>query len=108
MKEREESSSIFVVGERIYNVKFNMNAQTWLLIHYWLFLLEYFFPPRGGLGPKGCVGHTLMVAKETLWLKQIVQLEQMNKFYFNLLDKETYILENICKKCCNFSLNAVF
>ena len=34
MKEREESSSIFVVGERIYNVKFNMNAQTWLLNHY--------------------------------------------------------------------------
>ena len=31
MKEREESSSIFVVLERIYNVKFNMNAQTWLL-----------------------------------------------------------------------------
>ena len=61
MKEREESSSIFVVGERIYNVKFNMNAQTWLLNHYWLFLLEYFFPLRGGLGPKGCVGHTLMV-----------------------------------------------
>jgi len=60
MKEREESSSIFVVGERIYNVKFNMNAQTFLLIHYWLFLLEYFFPPRGGLGPKGCVGRTLM------------------------------------------------
>ena len=46
MKEREESSSIFVVGESIYNVKFNMNAQT----------------PRGGLGPKGCVGHTLMEA----------------------------------------------
>ena len=60
MKEREESSSIFIVGEWIYNVKFNMNAQTWLLNHYWLFLLEYFFPPRGGLGPKGCVGHTLM------------------------------------------------
>ena len=60
MKEREESFSIFVVGERIYNVKFNMNAQTWLLNHYWLFLLEYFFPPRGGLGPKGCVGRTLM------------------------------------------------
>ena len=34
MKEREESFSIFVVGERIYNVKFNMNAQTWLLNHY--------------------------------------------------------------------------
>ena len=61
MKEREESSSIFVVGERIYNVKFNMNAQTWLLIHYWLFLLEYFFSSQGGLGPKGCVGRTLMV-----------------------------------------------
>ena len=60
MKEREESSSLFVVGERIYNVKFNMNAQTWLLSHYWLFLLMYFFPPRGGLGPKGCVGPTLM------------------------------------------------
>ena len=26
MKERKESSSIFVVGERIYDVKFNMNA----------------------------------------------------------------------------------
>ena len=48
MKEREESFSIFVVGERIYNVKFNMNAQTWLLIHYWLFLLEYFFSSQGG------------------------------------------------------------
>ena len=31
-----------------YNVKFNMNAQTWLLNHYWLFLLEYFFPSQGG------------------------------------------------------------
>jgi len=39
MKEREE---------RIYNVKFNMNAQTWLLSHYWLFLLEYFFSSQGG------------------------------------------------------------
>ena len=39
---------IFVVGERIHNVKFNMNAQTWLLIHYWLFLLEYFFSSQGG------------------------------------------------------------
>ena len=34
MKEREESSSIYIVGERIYNVKFNMNAQTWLHNHY--------------------------------------------------------------------------
>ena len=50
MKEREESSSIFVVGERIYNVKFNMNAQTWLLDHYWL--LAYFFPSRGALVQK--------------------------------------------------------
>ena len=33
MKEREESSSIFVVWERLYDVKFNMNAQTWLLNH---------------------------------------------------------------------------
>jgi len=38
-----------------------MNAQTLLLNNYWLFLLKYFFPPRGGLGPKGCVGHTPMV-----------------------------------------------
>ena len=37
-----------------------MNAQTWLLIHYWLFLLDHNFPPRGGLGPKGCVGRTPM------------------------------------------------
>ena len=34
-----------------------MNAQTWLLNDYWLFLLEYFF----GLGPKGCVGRTVMI-----------------------------------------------
>ena len=61
MKETEESSSIFTVGERKYNVKFNMNDQTWLLNHYWLFLLEYLFSSQGGLGPKGCVGHTLMV-----------------------------------------------
>ena len=61
MKEREESSSIFVVWEKKHNVKFNINAQTWLLSHYWLFLLMYFFPPRGGLGPKSCVGHTLML-----------------------------------------------
>ena len=60
MKEREESSSIFAVLERLYNVNFNMNAQTWLLNHYWLFLLEHFFPPRGGLGPKECVGNTPM------------------------------------------------
>ena len=51
MKEREESSSIYIVGERIYNFKFNMNAQTWLLNHYWLFLLEYFF--FLSLGPVG-------------------------------------------------------
>ena len=44
-----KSSSIFVVGERIYNVKFNMNAQTWLLNHYWLFLLEYLFSSQGTL-----------------------------------------------------------
>ena len=62
MKGREESSLIFIVGERKYNVKFNMNAnaQIWLLNHYWLFLLEHFFPPRGGLGPKECVGNTPM------------------------------------------------
>ena len=36
-----------------------MNAQTWLLNHYWLFLL-------GGLGPKGCVGHTPMVVIKVL------------------------------------------
>ena len=29
IKERKESSSIFVVWEWIYNVKFNMNAKTW-------------------------------------------------------------------------------
>jgi len=56
IKERKESSSIFVVWEWIYNVKFNMIAQTWLYNHYWLFLAV----TRGGLGPKGCVGHTLM------------------------------------------------
>ena len=73
MKEREESSSIFVVGKRIYNVKFNINAQTFLLIHYWLFLLEYFFPPTGGLGPKGCVGRTLMsLAQKGLSKKRVV------------------------------------
>ena len=60
MKERKKSSSVFVVWERIYNVKFNMNVQTWLLNHYWLFLLEYFYSSQGGLGPKGCVGHTPM------------------------------------------------
>ena len=60
MKEREESSSIYIVGERIYNFKFNMNAQTWLLNHYWLFLLEYFFSSHWGLGAKGYLCHTLM------------------------------------------------
>ena len=48
MKKKEKSSSIFVVGEKIYNVKFNMDAQTWLLNHYWLFLLEYFLFLPGG------------------------------------------------------------
>ena len=38
-----------------------MNAQTWLLNHYWLFLLEYLFSSQGGLGPKGCVGLTPML-----------------------------------------------
>ena len=52
LKEREESSSIFVVGESIYNVKFNMNAQT----------------PRGGLGPKGCVCHTPMILVQFMML----------------------------------------
>jgi len=48
IKERKESSSIFVVWEWIYNVKFNMIAQTWLYNHYWLFLLEYFYFSQGG------------------------------------------------------------
>ena len=48
IKERKESSSIIVVWEWIYNVKFNMNAQTWLYNHYWLFLLEYFYSSQGG------------------------------------------------------------
>ena len=72
MKEREESFSIFVVGERIYNVKFNMNAQTWLLNHYWLFLLEYFFLSQGSLGPKGCVGRTLMLHSSKEMLNSII------------------------------------
>ena len=65
MKEREESSSIIVVWERLYNVKFNMKA----LNHYWLFLLDYFFPPRGGLGQKGCVGHTPMHMQKIIQTK---------------------------------------
>ena len=68
MKEREENSFIFVVWERFYNMKININTQTWLLNHYWLFLLEYFFPPRGGLGPKGCVGHIPMPVLSTTTL----------------------------------------
>ena len=32
----------------MYNVKFNMNAQTWLYNHCWLFLLEYFYSSQGG------------------------------------------------------------
>ncbi len=60
MKEREETSSIYIVGERIYNFKFNMNAQNWLLNHYWLFLFEYFFSSHWGLGAKGYLCHTLM------------------------------------------------
>ena len=46
----------------LYHVKFHMNAQTWLLNHYWLFFhLEYFISSQGGLGPKGCVGLTPML-----------------------------------------------
>ena len=29
-----------------------MNAQTWLLNYYWLFLLEYFFSSQGGAWSK--------------------------------------------------------
>ena len=54
----------------LYDIKFNMNAQTWLLNHYWLFLLEKVFPPRGGLGPKGCVGHTPMLNIVTRKVKE--------------------------------------
>ena len=61
IKEKDKNSLIFVVWERLYNGKFNMNAQTWLLNHYWLFLLEYLFSSPGGLGPKGCVGHMPML-----------------------------------------------
>ena len=35
-------------------IKFNMNAQTWLLTYCWLFLLEYFFPPRGPWSKRLC------------------------------------------------------
>ena len=37
----------------LYDVKFNMNAQTWLLTYCWLFLLGYFFLPGGGIVQKG-------------------------------------------------------
>ena len=40
MKEREECSSIFDVLERIHNVKFSMNAQTWLLTYYYADMLK--------------------------------------------------------------------
>ena len=49
---KKENSSISVVRERLYNVKFNTKAQIWLLNYYWLFLLEYFFSPRGALVQK--------------------------------------------------------
>ena len=39
MKVREESSSILVVWERLYNIKFNISAYTLLFNHNWLFLL---------------------------------------------------------------------
>ena len=64
-----------------------MNAQNWLLIHYWLFLLEYFFPPRGGLGPKGCVGRTLMtkvpVSVGTPRRKEVI-IRQVNWVLFTM------------------------
>ena len=36
-----------VVWKRLYAVKFNINAKTCLLTHYWLFLLKYSFPSQG-------------------------------------------------------------
>ena len=30
-----------------FAIKFNINAKTWLFIHYWLFLLKYSFPSQG-------------------------------------------------------------
>ena len=53
-----------------------MNAQTWLLNHYWLFLLEDFFSSQGGLGPKGCVGHMPMI-------KEDISLDIMNDLCFD-------------------------
>ena len=46
-----------LVWERLFDVKFNKNAQTWVLNHYWLLLLGYFF---SSLSPKGCAGRTPM------------------------------------------------
>ena len=31
-----------------FAIKFNINAKTWLFIHYWLFLLKYSVPSQGG------------------------------------------------------------
>ena len=45
---KEEIYSIFIVLERFYDGKFNMNTQPWLLNHCWLFFLEYFFSFQGG------------------------------------------------------------
>ena len=72
MKEREESSSIFIVGERIYNVKFNLMLKLGFLTITGCPFWNIFFPPRGGLGSKGCVGHTLMtLSLEVVTLKAL-------------------------------------
>ena len=59
-----------------------MNAQTWLINYYWLFLLEYFFPPIGGLGPKGCVGCAKV--NDFLILDMVDGLEQFLVKIFHL------------------------
>ena len=85
MKEREESSSIFVVGERIYNVKFNMNAQTWLLIHYWLFLLEYFFSSQGGPWSKRLCRPYAYGRSFTIFLDFFCMIFMLNKLFCHFL-----------------------
>ena len=74
MKEREESSLIFIVGERIYNVKFNMTAQTWLKPLLAVPFGIFFFLPGGGLGPKVCVGNTLMIDSYQFYKQVLINI----------------------------------
>ena len=99
MYEREESSSIIVALERLFNVKFNMNAQTWLLNHYWMFLLECCFSSQGGpLSKRLCRPYAY-----DYWVYTLPQMDNIFPAAFwilFLLTCEINIVGSVCPCSC--------